>query len=239
MAYAGLFYSGVLEGLSIDQPPAWHCPGLLHPWPLLNNSLLLLLFCASHSLLARHWVKTLFSSLLLVPPSLHRQLHFLQSSFFLFLICYGWTPQPTPALWDFQSTPLRLSLYGVCFLGVVLMTVAFLSLPTLHFVGIQEPLDQLSGNRSESGELVTSGVYGIVRHPMYTGLLVCFWCHPSMTLGRLTMAVFFLLYLLVAVPLFEGLVGLFGGSYRHYQKTTPMLFPLTLWTTKRHSAKDN
>ena len=44
----GLFYVGLFELISIDGPPAWHHPGLLHSQPLLNNSLLLLVFCVSH-----------------------------------------------------------------------------------------------------------------------------------------------------------------------------------------------
>ena len=34
--------------------------------------------------------------------------------------------------------------------------------------------------RGEKGDLVTSGVYSIVRHPMYTGLLTFFWFNPTM-----------------------------------------------------------
>ena len=39
------------------------------------------------------------------------------------------------------------------------------------------------------------------------------------------------LYVLVAVPLFEepDLLELFGEKYRHYMKTTPMLFPIRLY----------
>ena len=83
----------------------------------LNSSLIHVMMlshslCLPHppSVLARQWVKNLFSSLL--SPSVYRHLHFLQSSLSLFLICYAWTPQTTPTLWDIQSPPLRLSLYG-------------------------------------------------------------------------------------------------------------------------------
>ena len=35
----------------------------------------------------------------------------------------------------------------------------------------------------EGGQLIVTGVYGLVRHPMYTGILVLLWSQPSMV-GR-------------------------------------------------------
>ena len=126
-------------------------------------------------MLARKWIKNLVS--FLFSESFYRCLFLSQSSLCLFLLCYGWTPQPSPALWDFQFTPVRLTLYGnicyaliynnpdakqllnyvctcsktgVCFLGLMMNIAAFFSLPVLDFIGIREPLEVLGGKRFEA-----------------------------------------------------------------------------------------
>lgn len=63
------------------------------------------------SLFARQWVKDVFSVVFKMPPCLYRQFYFIQSSFFVFLLCYCWTPQPT-VVWDVQFAPIRYTLYG-------------------------------------------------------------------------------------------------------------------------------
>lgn len=63
------------------------------------------------SVFARQWVKDVFSVIFKLSPSLYRQFYFFQSSFFIFLLCYGWSPQPT-AVWDVQFTAIRYALYG-------------------------------------------------------------------------------------------------------------------------------
>ena len=62
------------------------------------------------SVLARQSVKRVMSCL--VSTSVYRHLYILQSSLSIFLICYGWTPLPSPTLWDIHSPPFRLALYG-------------------------------------------------------------------------------------------------------------------------------
>jgi protein-S-isoprenylcysteine O-methyltransferase Ste14 len=238
MIYMGLFYGGVLESFGIDVVSTWHRPGLLHSSPLLNNSLLLLIFCLAHSVLARQSVKRMMSCL--VSTSVYRHLYFLQSSLSIFLICYGWTPIPSPTLWDIHSPLFRLALYGVGSLGVVINMVAFLSLPVLEFIGISEPLERLTGRKREGGSLVTSGLFSLVRHPMYTSILLCIWSNPTMSLGRMMVGGVLTVYLLVVVPLLEerDLVDLFGDKYRHYMTTTPMLLPFKLWTSPSLTGKD-
>ena len=34
--------------------------------------------------------------------------------------------------------------------------------------------------RREGGSLVTSGLFSLVRHPMYTSILLCIWSNPTM-----------------------------------------------------------
>ncbi|CAI8037304.1 hypothetical protein GBAR_LOCUS20847 [Geodia barretti] len=157
ITYFWLFYSGVSESVSIDVVSTWHRPGLLHSYPLLNNSLLLLFFCLAHSILARKSIKNLVS-IVLLSDSVYRHFYLFQSSLLIFLICYGWTPHANPTLWDIQFSPLREALHGVCFVGLMMNMVAFFSLPVLDFIGVREPLEKLTGRRS--GEFLQYSIVG-------------------------------------------------------------------------------
>lgn len=87
------------------------------------------------------------------------------------------------------------------------------------FIGLDE----------EGGEqLVISGIYRYVRHPLYTGLLLLLsalllW---SPDLGNLIFVLLTLAYLPVGIWLEERkLVHQFGNDYLMYSKGTPALLP--------------
>ena len=74
--------------------------------------------------------------------------------------------------------------------------------------------------------LTTSGLYRIVRHPIYVGTLVAFWATPDMTVGHLLFAVWATAYTLLGTILEErDLVRMFGDGYRDYQRRIRMLLP--------------
>ena len=75
----------------------------------------------------------------------------------------------------------------------------------------------------ESGQahiaLVTTGLYGFVRHPLYLSWLLVVFGTPHMTMTRLTFAVVSSAYLGFAIPFEErGLIRVFGDDYRRYQR---------------------
>jgi len=57
--------------------------------------------------------------------------------------------------------------------------VSLLTLDPLNLVGIKKPLGKLLGWPDEM-KLVDSGPYGLVRHPVYTALMLAFWITPTM-----------------------------------------------------------
>ena len=87
-----------------------------------------------------------------------------------------------------------------------------------------DPVDVAQGDpeRAEgSGHvpLVTTGLYGFVRHPLYFSWMLLVFAAPYMTMTRLTFAVLSTSYLAIAIPFEErALIRVFGTQYREYQR---------------------
>jgi protein-S-isoprenylcysteine O-methyltransferase Ste14 len=75
-------------------------------------------------------------------------------------------------------------------------------------------------------ELVTTGVYGIVRHPMYLAGILVFTLNPHITVNSLTITVLADLYFLFGMFIEERrFIRIFGDQYREYMKRVPRLIP--------------
>ncbi len=80
--------------------------------------------------------------------------------------------------------------------------------------------------RMETNKLVTTGIYGCMRHPMHLGLLLFPWA-VALILGSpfflLALAPLETLFILAMVKLVEepGAIAKFGDEYREYQKRVP------------------
>ncbi|MEK7691414.1 MAG: hypothetical protein AAB425_10390, partial [Bdellovibrionota bacterium] len=80
--------------------------------------------------------------------------------------------------------------------------------------------------------LSTTGVYGLVRHPIYFFTLLSVFVTPFMSLDRLALGIFAILYLLIGVPIEERkLIQIHGSAYSNYRKTVPgwIANPVTVW----------
>ena len=81
--------------------------------------------------------------------------------------------------------------------------------------------------RMETNKLVTTGVYGCMRHPMHFGLLFFPWS-LALILGSPSFILFIapleMLFMVVMIKLVEEpeAIRKFGNAYREYQKRVPM-----------------
>ncbi len=81
---------------------------------------------------------------------------------------------------------------------------------------------------TENQELVTEGIYSIIRHPFYLSVLILFSGISviSWNLYGLLLLLFALMALIVRIKKEEDeLITKFGEEYEKYKKETPMLIP--------------
>lgn len=132
-----------------------------------------------------------------------------------------------PPLW------LHWTLHGVQAAGFLFGVQAFQYLDKWEFMGFRQVWRYLR-SREVSGnlegltdrELVTTGVYGIVRHPLYVAGLVIFTFSPRITENGIVITVLADLYFLFGMFIEERrFLRVFGDQYREYMKQVPRMIP--------------
>ena len=87
----------------------------------------------------------------------------------------------------------------------------------------------IPGDGVETGELVVTGPYRYVRHPMYAAGLVALWAEPQLSANRFAFTLAASLYLVLGSLHEERrLQRFYGSAYREYTARTPRLVP-RLW----------
>ena len=108
--------------------------------------------------------------------------------------------------------------------GIAIIVIGIFQTDVWHFVGLRQIIEP---DRNDRSTMISSGLYGWVRHPLYTGGLLLIWLMPMMTLNLLTLFILLTIYLIVGAKLEEKrLLHEFGDEYRAYQKRVPMLLPV-------------
>jgi protein-S-isoprenylcysteine O-methyltransferase Ste14 len=134
------------------------------------------------------------------------------------LALVAWKPGPVlfSARW-----PVAGILVGIQLIALWLMLLAFRNSQPAYFLGIGQ-----LGTEIPSGGLVTTGAYGVVRHPLYSTGLLILWCFPVLTAGTLAFDAGITLYVLIGSELEERrLIVQFGEAYRRYRKKVARLIP--------------
>lgn len=174
--------------------------------PMLVDAMLVTGFALHHSICARRAVKQALARL--VPERLLRPLYVWTASLLLLLVCAAWQPVGG-SLYRVTGWP-AWAVIAIPLAGVLLVGRSVRAIDALELAGIRP-------GRGRSA-LQTSGVYGLVRHPLYLGWTLIVFGAPHMTGDRLTFALLTTGYVMLAVPWEEqGLVAEFGGDYDRYR----------------------
>ncbi len=121
---------------------------------------------------------------------------------------------------------LRWVIHGLFVAGIVGFWWGVVALKSFDALGLGPIFAALRGKPRRSLPLSIRGPYRLVRHPLYTCMLVFIWACPYFTLDRLLLAVLWTGWVIVGSVLEErDLVAEFGESYRAYQQAVPRLVP--------------
>ena len=83
----------------------------------------------------------------------------------------------------------------------------------------------------EEPQVITSGVFSIVRHPIYLGSILLYLGFILLSLSLLSALVWILIivfYYMISRYEEKLLIQRFGSAYEEYKKKVPMLFPIKL-----------
>jgi protein-S-isoprenylcysteine O-methyltransferase Ste14 len=168
-------------------------------------------FALHHSFLARGpakaWVRRVF------PGDLERTAYVWTASVLFVLTCALW--QPVSGVAWHVTGPLTWLLLAGQLAGVGLTIWSATTLGIWELAGVPLP----SRKARPPAPLRSTGVYGLVRHPIYFAWVLLVWSVPVMNGTRLSFAVISTFYLMLAVPFEErALVTTFGPDYVRYQQ---------------------
>jgi len=105
----------------------------------------------------------------------------------------------------------------------------------LQFLGIRQIKSGKShATLSESGDIDTSGILSLTRHPWYLAAIIFIWIDDGeMYVSTLIVNIILTAYLIIGAVLEERkLVIALGDSYRDYRAKVSMLFPFKWISSK-------
>lgn len=201
----------------------------VHYISYLEPTVLFLLFCVSHSLLAKTEVKLwLFSKYPLLKPFyrlLYNSLSLLFLLLWLMLLPADIIIYRITGFWAFMMVFVQLlsaagAVYSLKGHGAVFLGIR----QVLRYIRHKQMPDYL--DEPQKGTLIKTRFYKYMRHPLYTFSILILACSPVMTVNLIYIIIFTVLYFYVGSYFEEkGLVKRFGDDYKSYQEEVPRFIP--------------
>ena len=190
---------------------------------LLVNLVLMSIFAVQHSGMARQGFKKLFARF--ASPAIERSTYVLLASLSLILLFWQWRPMPM-MVWNFEDPVLAGIATAGGFVGWLIVLYSTFLISHFELFGLTQVVSHFAGRVAQPIKFKTPGLYRLIRHPIYLGFIIAFWCTPTMTLGHLLFAAVTTAYIFVGIYLEErDLVSMFGDQYRRYRDKVAMLVP--------------
>jgi protein-S-isoprenylcysteine O-methyltransferase Ste14 len=182
--------------------------------PILIDLALFSVFALHHSLFARPPLKALVHRF--IPQVLERSFYTWVASALLISTCWWW--QPVPGVLYVLPPGLAEIGFAVQAVGIYFTFAGSRAIDVLDLAGVRTVLLARASRPATHVPLMTAGVYGFVRHPLYFGWALLVFGPPTMTATRMVFAAASTAYLAIAIPWEENsLIGTFGDDYRAYR----------------------
>jgi protein-S-isoprenylcysteine O-methyltransferase Ste14 len=219
--YAVGFVSGYVVPKTVDKAVAGSTSSL--QTALLVNLVLMSIFAVQHSGMARQGFKKLFARF--ASPAIERSTYVLLASLSLILLFWQWRPMPM-MVWNIEDPVLAGIATAGGFVGWLIVLYSTFLISHFELFGLTQVVSHFAGRVAQPIKFKTPGLYRLIRHPIYLGFIIAFWCTPTMTLGHLLFAAVTTAYIFVGIYLEErDLVSMFGDQYRRYRDKVAMLVP--------------
>lgn len=115
-----------------------------------------------------------------------------------------------------------LIMYSIQFVAVLLIIKCLRQTGFMRLLGLQRSDDQMTS----SNQLVTTGLYSLVRHPLYLLSLIFMLFSPVVTVQWAILTIMTTLYFIYGALIEEKrLQVIFGEPYRQYQQSVPFMIP--------------
>jgi len=185
-------------------------------------------YCALHSFLISIRFTSLMKRLLKAYYAFYRLFYNIISVVLLIpLIIYSIQTEGEAII--SYSLPFTIIRYVLISISIMIVLKAFfIDYDFLTFLGIRQ-LFEFGRKKSQehSNEIKRNGLLGVVRHPMYFGLMIYLWCQ-TFSLTDVVINSVLTIYIIIGTYLEEKkLVLEFGEPYIKYQREVPMLIPFT------------
>lgn len=224
MAAVGALVYLILFIADFIVPRTINSPALVELGPAFAiNTLLIVIWGLQHSVMARPGFKASWTKV--IPEPVERAVYCIATALVTGILVYFWQPMPN-VLWDVSGTTLGTALLAVYFLGWVVVLAATFMINHFHLFGLQQAFSGARDGTAGEHKFVTPLLYKVVRHPIQLGVLISIWAAPTLTEGRLLLAVVFTIYIYVGLRYEEkDLVEYFGDEYRGYKTKVSKLIP--------------
>jgi methanethiol S-methyltransferase len=187
-------------------------------------------YCFLHSFMISIWFSNIMKRLLRNYYAFYRLFYVLVSALLLVPLI-RFTIQLDHEVVITYSSTLDIIRYILFASGLLVFVKAFfIDYDVLHFLGLRQALKfNMTEKESSNKELKKNGLLGIVRHPMYSAVIIVLWCN-TFTVADIIVNAVLTIYVVIGTLLEERkLVIEFGDSYVRYQNEVPMLIPFTKW----------
>lgn len=185
---------------------------------------LLAVFALQHSIMARPAFKRWWTRF--VPTAAERSTYVLFSSLALILLFWLWQPIGA-VIWQVNSPLGQGLLYAGYASGWILLLLSTFLINHFDLFGLRQSWLYFRGRPYTEIAFRTPSIYKVVRHPLYVGWLLTFWCTPTMTAAHLLFALMTTAYILIAIRLEERDLTRAFPEYESYRRKVPALIPFT------------